>query len=185
MIPLGYLAKRSCKKPEGFNGQGHDLPNVVDIYSVGSCVNDDFADYINFWKHNGYWLFDSPEIIQAVAKENSIDLQGTILFYYEAHDLQLTKEGWQPFSSEPTIPTNVILPSQKKLEGFDVVTFFAGNSPECSPLSCCYLAKELRTNSHCLFESFAEAETSLNSGKFEGSEPGPHRIFAVYSVDWP
>jgi hypothetical protein len=126
MIPVGYMAKRSCKKPEGFNGQGHDLPNVVDIYSVSSCVNDDFANYINYWKHNGYWLFDSPEIIRALAQENSIDLQGTMLFYYEAYEMQLTKEGWRPFSSESTIPTNVILPSRKKLEGFDVVTFYAG-----------------------------------------------------------
>jgi hypothetical protein len=180
MIPVGYLAKRSCKKPEVFK-----MPNVVDIYSVGSCVNDDFADYIDYWKHNGYWFFDSPEIIQAIAQEKSINLQGTMLFYYEAYEKQLTKEGWRSFSSVTTIPTNVILPSQKKLEGFDVVTFFAGTSPECSPLSCCGLAEVIPTNSHCLFETFDEAKSNLVSGKFAGGEPGPYRIFAVYSVDWP
>jgi hypothetical protein len=174
------MAKRGHEKPEALG-----LPNVVDIYSVGNCVNHDFADYINYWKHNGYWFFDSPEIIQTVAKENSINLQGTMLFYYEAHELQFTEEGWGLYSSERTIPTNVIPPSQKKLDGFDVVTFWAGNSPECSPLSCNGLAQELPTNSHCLFETFDEAETSLNSGKFNGAEPGPYRIFAVYSVDWP
>ena len=180
MIPVGYLAKRSCKKPEAFK-----LPNVDDIYSVGSCVNDNFADYINYWKHNGYWLFDSPEIIQAVAQENSIDLQGAMLFYYEAHELEFTGESWRSFSPESSFRTNIVLPAHKRLEGFDVVTFSVGNAPQCSPLSCCYLAEELRTNAHCLFGSFNEAETSLSSGKFAGGEPGPYRIFAVYSVDWP
>jgi hypothetical protein len=180
MIPIGYLAKRSCKKPEAFN-----LPSVVDIYSVGSCVNDDFTDYINYWKHNGYWLFDSPEIIQTVAQSNSLDLNGTMLFYYEAYEMQFTEEGWRSFSPEPSFPTNVIPPSRKKLEGFDVVTFWAGNAPECSPLSCNHLAETIHTNAHCLFVSFDEAETSLSTGKFAGCEPGPYRIIAVYSVDWP
>ena len=180
MIPVGYLAKRSCKKPEALK-----LPNVVDVYSVGSCVNDDFADYIDYWKHNGYWLFDSPEIIRAVARENSIDLQGAMLFYYEVYELEFTGEIWRSFSPETSLPTNIAQPSQKKLEGFDVVTFYVGTAPECSTLSCNSLAKKLPTNSHCLFESFSEAETSLNSGKFAGAEPGPYRIFAVYSVDWP
>jgi hypothetical protein len=179
MVPVGYLAKSSCKKPEVFK-----MPNVVDIYSVGSCVNPDFADYINYWKHNGYWLFDSPEIIRAVAQEHDIDLQGSKLFYYEAHEMEFTGDHWRSFSPEPSIPVNIAQPSQKKLEGFDVVTFCTGNEPGHSPLSCNGLAEELPTNSHCLFDSFDEAETSLSSGMFTGGEPGPYRIFAVYSVDW-
>jgi hypothetical protein len=180
MIPVGYMAKSSCKKPKGF-----DLPNIDDVYSVGSCVNDDFADYTNYWKHNGYWLFDSPAIIQTIAQENAVNIQGSKLFYYEAHETEFTGDVWRPFSPDPSIPTNVIQPSEKKLEGFDVVTFYCGNAPECSPLSCCYLAQKIQTNSHCLFETFDEADTSLNSGNFTGGEPGPYRIFAVYSVDWP
>jgi hypothetical protein len=180
MIPVGYLAKRSCRKPGGF-----DLPGVVDVYSVGNCVNDDFADYIEYWKHNGYWLFDSPEIIRALAVENAIDLQGTTLFYYEAYEMEFAEKGWRSFSPEAGIATNVVPPTGKMLEGFDVATFYCGNAPECSPLSCNALAEHLRTNSHCLFESFEDAETSLSAGKFVGCEPGPYRIFAVYSVDWP
>jgi hypothetical protein len=180
MIPVGYMAKRSCKKPEAFT-----MPNAVDVYSVAHCVNNCFADYINYWKHNGYWLFDSPEIIRAVAAENSIDLEGTLLFYYEAHEMEFAEEVWRSFSLDQSLPTSIVQPSEKRLEGFDVVTFWAGNAPECSPLSCNGLAEELRTNSHCLFETFEEAETSLNTGKFTGCEPGPYRVFAVYFVDWP
>jgi hypothetical protein len=181
MIPVGYMAKRICGSPDWLKAL-----NVVDIYSVSACITEYFInDYIPLWKHNGYWLFDSPEIIRAVAQKNSIDLQGTTLFYYEAYEMEFAEAGWRSFSPEPSFPTNIVQPSEKRLEGFDVVTFWAGNAPECSPLSCNGLAEELHTNSHCLFESFEEAETSLNSGRFEGAEPGPYRIFAVCSVDWP
>jgi hypothetical protein len=183
MIPVGYMAKRICKKPECFN-----MPGVVDIYSVASDVNDDFADYIQFWKHNGFWFFDSPEIIRDVAKENSIDLSGTSLFYYEAHESEFDGQKWRPFAPEASIATNVEVPSATTLEGFDVVTFYAGNSAECSPLSCNGLGEEIATNAHCLLESFEMAESCLNSGKFANGEPGPYRIFAVYSlgsVEWP
>ena len=159
------------------------MDHVTDIYSVSSHVNDDFADYIYYWKHNGYWLFDSPEIIRSVAQENSIELKGTSLFYYEAHEMEFDGESWQAYA--PEFPTNVTPPSERKLEGFDVVTFYARNAPECSPLSCNGMAEELRTNAHCLFASFDEAYTNVNNGAFNNSEPGPYRIFAVYSVAWP
>jgi hypothetical protein len=180
MIPVGYMAKRISPKPAWLN-----VPHIIDIYSVGSCSSEDFADYIPFWKHNGYWLFDSPAILQAVAKENSISLTNTTLFYYEAHEKELAEEGWRAFSPHASVPTNILLPAQKQLEGFDIVTFTAGNSPEDSPLSCNGLAEDLPVNSHCLLNSFAEAESYLNSGRFDGCEPGPYRIFAVYSVPWP
>ena len=55
-------------------------PQVVDIYSVSSCQCENFADYIPFWKHNGYWFFDSPEIIKNIARDNAIQLEGTSLY---------------------------------------------------------------------------------------------------------
>jgi hypothetical protein len=35
-----------------------------------------------------------------------------------------------------------------------------------------------------LFETFEEAESALNTGAFNEAEPGPYRIFAVYSVPY-
>jgi hypothetical protein len=181
MIPVGYMASSVCGRPDWLK-----VPNVVDIYSLSGCISEYFiSDYVPLWKHNGYWLFDSPQIIRSAAEERTVDLQGTMLFFYEAHEMEFVEGDWRPFSPEPSFPTNIVLPPLKKLEGFDVVTFSAGHSPECSPLSCNSLAEELPTNSHCLFDSFDYAETSLTSGKFVGCELGPYRIFAVYSVDWP
>ena len=158
------------------------MDHITDVYSVSSHVNDDVADYINFWKHNGYWLFDSPDIIRAVAIENSISLERTSLFFYEVYEMQFDGESWKAYKPEESFATNVLLPSAKTLEGFDVVT---GNAPGCSPLSCNGLAHELRTNVHCLFDSFDDAYMNLTQGKFNNSEPGPYGIFAVYSAPWP
>ena len=179
MIPAGYIAKRVSLKPDWLKA-----PQVVDIFSVSSCISNDFADYIKYWKHNGHWLFDSPEIIQALAKENSIDLAGTTLFYYEVHEMEFDGEDWRPFKIENSFPTNVVPPSRMQLEGFDVVTFSVRTSPECSPLSCNRLAHEVDTNEHCLLPSFEKAERALNDEVFKNSEPGPYRIFSVYSVAW-
>lgn len=179
MVPAGYMAKRVCRKPGWLKAS-----QVVDIFSVSSCVSEDFADYIKYWRHNGYWLFDSPEIIRGIARENSIDLGGTTLFYYEVYEMEFDGKGWHPFEAGNSFPTNVIPPSQSKLEGFDVVTFSVKTSPECSPLSCNHLADKVDTNEHCLLASFEQAEHTLNEGIFENSEPGPFRIFSVHSVGW-
>jgi hypothetical protein len=180
MIPVGYMAKHVSRKPNWLVAS-----QVIDVYSVSGCISDHFADFIKYWKHNGYWFFDSPEIIKSVAKEDSLSLQGMSLFCYEAHEMEFDGEKWRPNAPETSFPTNVVLPSWKQLEGFDVITFSARTSPECSPLSCNSLAKDLRTNEHCLFDSLDEAETNIKSGAFTKCEPGPYRIFSVYSVDWP
>jgi hypothetical protein len=119
MIPVGYLAKRVVPRPDFLKA-----PQVVDIFSVSACVSEDFADYIDDWKHNGYWLFNSPEIIRILADKHTISLDGMSLFYYEAYDLEFDGRSWSPFTAEPSLETRVSSPPQKKLEGFDVVTFF-------------------------------------------------------------
>ena len=180
MVPAGYMAKRVVPRPDWLGA-----PRVSSIYSVSGCIAENFADYINFWKHNGYWLFDSPQIVVTAARENGVDLAETVLFFYEVHELQFDSGVWMRFEPEPSFGTMVSIPEARVLEGYDVVTFFARASPECSPLSCNALASEVETNARCLLQSFEQAQQLLEDGAFKNSEPGPYRIFAVYSVEWP
>jgi hypothetical protein len=180
MVPAGYMAKRVVTRPDWLPAE-----RVSSIYSVSGCVSETFADYINFWKHNGYWFFDSPAVITDIARENNIDLAETMLFFYEVYELQFNSSEWTPFEPEPSFGTNVSLPEAKLLEGYDVVTFYVQTSPECSPLSCNSLAAEVETNTRCLLQSFEQARALLENRTFNDSEPGPYRIFAVYSVEWP
>ena len=182
MIPVGYMAKKVIEKPYWLKAG-----NVKDIYSITNCMSKDFADYIDYWKHNGYWFFNSPEIIRNLANENSIDLQGTKFFYYEVYELEFHDgdSGWHCFEPEASFETNVKVPNDKFIEGYDIATFSVGTGPECSPLSCNALATTIKTNNHCLLDSFNEAKQCLESGQLKNSEPGPFRIFAVYSLERP
>lgn len=179
MIPAGYLAKRIIAKPRWILND-----HVTDIYSLSNCISKDFADYIDYWKHNGFWLFDSPNLIHQIAQEASIDLSATRLFYYEVYELEFDDSVnlWRAFSSELSFQTKVRVPQSKQLQGFDVVSFYAGTSPECSPLSCCNFCQKIIVNDHCLLDSLDTAKELLEAGAFNNSEPGPFRIFAVYTV---
>ncbi len=158
---------------------------VWDVYSLSNCISEDFADYIDYWKHNGFWLFNSPEVIEELSTSEGIDLSGTTLFYYEAYEYEFkdNSTGWSTYAPEPSFETNVSVPAEKHLEGYDVATFCVHTSPECSPLSCNSLATDIPVNEHCLFNTFEEAKYALDCGLFNNSEPGPYRIFAVYSVN--
>lgn len=147
-------------------------------------MSADFADYIEYWKHNGHWLFDSPKVIRQVAIEEGVDLTETSLFYYEVYEQEFDGEVWLAYQADPSFPTSVIVPKEKTLEGFDVATFSCKNVPEHSPLSCNRFAADLATNSHCLLDSFDETKKRVGNKEFNNSEPGPYRIFAVYSVPW-
>lgn len=179
MLSVGYMAKRVVQRPNWLNA-----PNVQDIYSVSDHASRNFMDYIEFWRHNGYWLFDTPQIIQELSLQNNLDQGELTFFYYEVYEQEFENRSRQWRSFEPEeFPTNVISPTQKEFCGYDVVTFSVGTSPECSPLSCNSLAREIRTNSHCLLNSMEEAKKSLEEGQFDQGEPGPFRIFAVYRID--
>ena len=179
MIPLGYMAKRIYVETAWLKA-----PQVSQIYSVSACISEDFGKWIDAWKHNGYWFFDSPRLIAEVAAEQKIDLTGTTLFYYEGFEQEYDPEsGWAPYQPEPAFPLRVGPPETKTLRGFDVATFSYHNSVECSPLSCNGLAAEITVNEFCLLKSLEEAKALLEAGRFIPSEPGPYRILAVYTVD--
>jgi hypothetical protein len=178
MIDAGYMAKELPGRPDWIKA-----PDVVDICSVSYCISKPFCDYIGHWKHNGYWFFDSPAVIREIASEESIDLSAYRLFYYEVYRFQFDEERrvWQSFEPDRAFTTEVELPAQKQLLGFDVVSFDAQTTPECSPLSCNNLAESIEVNEHCLLPSLESAKRLLDSGAFDNSEPGPFRVFAVYS----
>jgi hypothetical protein len=181
VTPAGYMAKKVETRPEWLKAG-----KVAAIYSVSGCISKFFCDYIDHWKHNGYWFFDDPALIAEVAEAASTPLAGHQLFYYEVYEKEF-EEGagiWTGFAADEAFATNVVAPPTKRLEGYDVVTFSAHTSPECSPLSCNHLAAEgISVNEHCLLPSLEEAIRLVEARAFAKSEPGPYRIFAVYSVE--
>ncbi len=182
MTPAGYLAKHVHREADWLEND-----DVEDIWSVSSCLSPAFCDFVPHWRHNGYWFFDSPAEISEVAAKEGVDLSGLRLFYYEVHDEQFDCNAgtWSVFTPEASLRTCVQTPVTKQLEGFDVVSFSAQTAPECSPLSCNGLARDIDVNRHCLLATLLEAKALLESGRFKDCEPGPYRIFAVYTVTLP
>lgn len=179
MIPAGYLLKPAALRPVSVTNA-----TVHHIYSVSTCITGSFADYIKYWKHNGFWFFDRTSDIDEICATEGISKHGLNLFYYEAHEQEFRPEQkkWSVFAPEPTLATKVERPECARLEGFDVVSFSSSQSPECSPLSCNALANDVSVNQHCLFPTLHDAITALDGGVFDDAEPGPFRVFAVYSV---
>jgi len=177
MLPAGFMAKRVASKP------GWLAANVLDGYSVSGCISPFFSEYIDLWRHNGYWLFDSLEVLEQCIAELEAPTD-VVTFYYEVHALEFDgdTQSWSPFAPEPSFETKVQVPATKNLEGFDVVSFVGRCAPECSPLSCNGLAAKLAVNAHCLMDSFEAARAALEGGAFRNAEPGPYRIFAIYTV---
>ncbi|MBT8114029.1 MAG: hypothetical protein KJP04_01520 [Arenicella sp.] len=173
------MYKSISHRPDGLNAV-----NITDIYSVSDCISKDFTDWVNFWKHNGYWFFDRPDIMQSLAEDNKLSLSDMKLFFYFTYEYEwheLARE-WREFTPQPSFETDVVLPDKTDLLGYDVVTFSSGNSAECSPLSCNHLAQDINVNSHCLLETFENTKSLVENGSFNQTEPGPFRIFAVHGV---
>ena len=107
MIPVGYMYKEVCSKPDWLKTDA-----VVDIYSVSDCVSSDF----NEWERNGYGLFDSPQIMEGKAKQKSIDLSEMKLFFYKASDKQWdeNEQKWEDYQPKNIFKTDVQLPKETK-----------------------------------------------------------------------
>ena len=182
MIELGYMAKRVALCPEWL-----DVSNVRDIYAVCNCISEDFCDYVEYWKHNGYWFFDSATTILEIAAVERIDLVDASLLYYRGFEQQYdaNRRAWTDYPANPDVVTNIVLPTNESILGFDIVSYSMQNSPEHSPLSCNHLAADVTVNEHCLIESLDYAIDCLENGVFDNSEPGPYRIIAVSSIEWP
>lgn len=182
MIPAGYMLK-TVAKPEGWISDA----KVTDLYSLSECVTTPFVDACETWRHNGFWLYDDVDVIREIVAKRGLATDDFVLFYYELyeHEFDSDDKQWTPVAPDDAWTVAVTEPAAKTLQGFDVTTHYMGARPECSPLACNNLAAETSVNEHCLFGSFDDARSMLESDGFKDCEEGPYRIFAVYRVDEP
>jgi hypothetical protein len=58
---IGYLPKRIEAPPAGLR-----LPGVAEIWSVSTCISKAPERYVDHWRHNAFWLFDSLALAKSV-----------------------------------------------------------------------------------------------------------------------
>lgn len=177
MIPAGYLYKQIAEP------QGLGCRHVTKIYAVSACISKNFTDYIPYWKHNQYWFFNTPEDMDSIIDRQTIAGEFELLFY-ELYEKEFDEEeqAWQEFRGEESFGYDVKLPLHKDFLGFDIVNYTYGTSPECSPLSCNLLCREVDVNEHCLLDDFEHAMQLTETLNQNRAEPGPYRIIAVHRV---
>jgi len=180
MTPLGYIAKRIIPRPDWLN-----VPHVESIYSVANCMSEDFADYIDFWRHNGHWLFDRPSIIIEICEESSIEMSGLTFLYLESELVQFDAEQkkWKAYEPDSSFTTDVTKAIDARLLGYDVTTNYYCPTPEHSPLSCNHIASVVPVNKYCLIDNLDDARKHIQRGAFANSEPGHLRVIAVHEIE--
>ncbi|WP_417346829.1 hypothetical protein [Ferrimonas sp.] len=125
---------------------------------------------------------DAERVLRLGADDDGAQPQA---FYYELYPQQWNDclGKWEAFAVDSKRAVTIEMPEAPTLEGFDIVSFSMGDQPECSLLSCSHLAERVKVNEQCLLPSLEDAKALLASDQFQGCEPGPYRILAVYSLN--
>ncbi len=185
-VLVGYFAKEPLSPAEaGF------LEPVEDVGSVAECIVSGAQDWIQHWKHNRFWRYDSEELALSVVPLDQ--REAFDVYAYESYPVLFDVDGEQPLR----MPQLNVEPAGADYQvlGYDIVELHSIGQPGdeepnyefgCSPLTCNALLKEVPVNKHCLLESHAEAldlakRVAASNGAM--GEPGPYVAVRVLRKD--
>ena len=175
--------------------EGPALPNVEEICSLGHYHGGGPKNWVDQWRHNEMWLYDSEEIALAVIAD-AIDIHieqdsqrnlpwrvgltrergtGFDLYAYKLFPVRFT-EGQQEVLELPRLEVTP-LPNDYRRLGYDAVNKTCCAHFECSPLFCNGMAVEIPVNRYCLID---EPERAFEVGRyFSVRKPEPGSYFVV------
>lgn len=173
MIDAGYFPKRLVP-----NDELTKALKVRDICSVSECVSRGPEGWIEHWLHNELGWFNRIPDALAVVPANQ--REAFRLFAYRIHP-EVFHGGSR---LELVLPADVHpepIPDAFERLGFDSVNRSVELTVgfECSPLSCNYMAAEMKVNEHCLFDSLGEAIAGATRFSIEQPEPGDYYVIEV------
>jgi len=169
---IGYFPKRTRQRPDWLEAAGVD-----EVCSVSTCVSSGPGDWIQRWRHNALWVYDSPALAWSVVPESA---RGEFdLYAYRMYPVEWAAGARRPLAMPPLPGLEPLDASFARL-GHDVVSRSAGTSFECSPLSCNSMAREHPVNRHCLIEDAATAFRLAGEFESGSGEPGPYCVIEVW-----
>lgn len=167
---IGYLWKRPTPRPSWL-----EVECVTEIASVSACVAARPDGWIDRWKHNDWFVYDSPELAREVA------------VWCGAYDWPVMAYRVLPvrFDPEGDVPIEVDseaapMPSVYERLGWDVASKSLSPEFECSPLSCNGMAAEVAVNAVCLLDSLEDAVAFARRCAREQPEPGSYFVVEVW-----
>lgn len=185
-VAMGYSAKTHLDGTASINQGEWRFPCVP--ITLSGCIVKGFGDDISTFRHNGWYLYDTPSILAELAAAEKVPRASLRLLYAEVYPRTFSEAGVDlgELKPDPHFDTDIKPPADKTLLGYDVVNFYAGNFPECSYLSCNAMYREIDgLNEYLLFPDWQNALEKLQAGVFSHCEPGPTRLIALYDTAWP
>jgi hypothetical protein len=170
-ILIGYFPKRTLRHPDW-----PEVAGVEEICSVSSCISEDPDEWIEKWRHNHFYVYDSPDLAWDIVREG--ERSEFDLYAYKLFPVMFESGQQKPFdiSALNALP----LPDSFVRLGFDVVSRNGGAAFECSPLSCNSMAEQIAVNRHCLIDDPATALQHAAEFEAVGCEPGPYFVVEVW-----
>lgn len=168
---IGYFPKCTVQRPDWLKAAG-----VEEICSVSTCIAEAPNGWIDQWRHNEMWVYDTPELAWSVvpdAARADFHVYGHRLF-----PVQFDEGQQRPFEI-PKVDAALLPVSFERL-GLDMVSRSCGTSYECSPLSCNHMAEHVAANRYCLVDDVDVAFRLAAEFEASGCEPGPYHVIEVW-----
>lgn len=169
---IGYFPKKVTENPAH-----QKVSNVKEICSAGLCFFEEPGDWLEKWKHNEYFLYDTPEIAKSII-EDLADRDQYDLYAFKQYPIRI-EEGNATEEEIKSINVEALSDAFRFL-GYDAVSKDMSEEFGCSPLSCNYGADIIATNEYCLFSTFEEALSGAKIFSTGEWEAGPYYIIEVY-----
>ena len=171
---IGYFPKKRITIPDLFK-----TAIVSRMASVSECIAPGPDDWVNQWRHNELFLFDTPELAASVIPKSPDDVFD--IYEYRAFPFRIDRDVRKPWDID--IQTPVLIGDDRlTVLGFDMVSRSTGSAFECSPLSCNGFADEWPTNDYCLIDDADTAIEYAHKLSVGNAEPGPYCVIRVADV---
>lgn len=168
---IGYFPKHTVLRPDWLKAAGAE-----EICSVSTCISEAPKGWIEQWRHNEMWVYDTPDLAWSVVSDV---LRADFHVYgYRLFPVQFDEGQKSPFEI-PTVSA-ALLPASFERLGLDVVSRSCGTSYECSPLSCNHMAEHVAVNRYCLVDDVDVAFRLAAEFESSGCEPGPYHVIEVW-----
>ena len=177
LLFAGYFPKRIVRRDPWLAA-----PHVDEIWSVSECMSKGPRGWIDRWRHNDFWLFDSVGLAESVVPEGERS-------NYRVLGYRVWDHVFDAGRSVPLLDTRAPkrLPEPEaglrvRRVGFDAVSR-SYDTFDHSPLSCNAAAVTFPSNESCLFRTLDDALVGAERFSHGTWEPGTYWVVEVLDVE--
>ena len=149
---------------------------MTELASVSECISPGPANWIDEWRHNNAFFYESPADARSVVPEAGAS-------DYRLYAYRMLTESFGSYDDATSVDVNVTpaeIDDSFIFAGYDVVSRSYASNFECSPLSCNEMGAEVPVNEYCLIDRLDEAIRFAQRCGEEQPEPGVYYVLEVW-----